>query len=96
MGWLRILLAVVLFDFLGLTAWVVYQHGYLGFYELVNANWATRLLMADLVIALSLVATWMVRDARERQIRYAPYLVLTALFGAAGPLLYLIRRPAAA
>ena len=93
MGWFRIVLALVLVDFLGLTGWVVYQHGYLGFFELVNANWATRLLMADLVISLALIATWMVRDAREREIRWAPYLVVTALFGAAGPLLYLIRRP---
>ena len=93
MGWLRILLAVILLDFLGLTGWVVYEHGYLGFFELANANWATRLLMADLVISLGLIATWMARDARERSISCTPYLIATAIFGAAGPLLYLIRRP---
>jgi len=96
MNWIRIVLALVLLDFLGLTAWVVYQHGYLGFFDLVNANWATRLLFLDLVISLSLITTWMVRDARERGAAFVPYLVITAFFGAAGPLLYLIRRPQAA
>ncbi len=96
MGWFRIVLALVLLDFLGLTGWVVYEYGYLGFFELANANWATRLLMADLVISLTLIASWMVRDAREREISCTPYLVATAFLGAAGPLLYLIRRPEAA
>ena len=93
MNWLRIVLALVLVDFLGLTGWVIYEYGYLGFFELANANWATRLLMADLVISLALIAGWMVQDAREREIGCTPYLVLTAVLGAAGPLLYLIRRP---
>ena len=66
MRWFQILLALVLVDFLGLTGWVIYEYGYLGFFELANANWATRLLMADLVISLSLIAGWMIRDARER------------------------------
>ena len=96
MTWLRILLALVLVDFLGLSAWVIAEHGYMGFFELANANWATRLLFVDLVISLSLIATWMVQDARSRGAAWAPYLVATAILGAAGPLLYLLRRPQAA
>ena len=88
----QIVLWLVLIDFAALTVYAVVQHGYLGFFELALANWATRLLFADLCIALSLIAVWMVRDARERGASWWPYLALTLVFGAAGPLLYLIRR----
>ena len=52
----------------------------------------TRLMMADLVIALGLVSVWMWNDTRQRGATVLPYLALTATFGAAGPLLYLIAR----
>ena len=95
MNWVKIALALVLLDFAGLTAYVVYQHGYLGFFELAMANWATRLLSLDLVIALGIVAVWMYRDARDRGRSFAPYAVITLLFGAAGPLVYLLGRESA-
>jgi hypothetical protein len=92
---MRVILSVVLAGFLALTVVAVAQHGYVGFFELASANWATRLLSLDLVISLSLIAAWMVRDARERGAAFVPYLLVTAIFGAAGPLLYLIwRKPA--
>ena len=53
-----IALGVVLLGFVDLTAWAIYQHGYLGFFELVNANAATRLLALDLVISLVLIGVW--------------------------------------
>ncbi len=83
---------VVLAIFLALTGVAVYEHGYLGFFELALANWATRVLAADLVISLSLITWWMVVDARRRGRAFLPYLLVTLTFGAAGPLLYLIRR----
>ena len=92
MRWKQILLGLVLVDFVALTAWVLVQHGYLGFFELAMANSATLLMGMDLIIALSLIAVWMWRDARERGVSALPYLVVTAMFGAAGPLLYLIGR----
>ena len=79
--------------FLGLTAFAVYQHGYVGFFELAMANWATRLMFVDLTIALALFTVWMVQDARARGGSWLPYALVTLCFGAAGPLLYLIRRP---
>jgi hypothetical protein len=88
----QIVLWLVLIDFTALTAYAVLQHGYLGFFELALANWATRLVFADLAIALALIAAWMLRDARERGAAVWPYLALTLAFGSAGPLLYLIRR----
>ena len=92
MSWKQILLGLVLIDFLAFTGWVVAEHGYLGFFELAMANTATMLMMVDLVIALSLFAVWMWNDARVRGARALPYLIVTALFGAAGPLLYLLVR----
>jgi hypothetical protein len=87
-------LSVLLVDFLGLTAYAAYQYGYLGVFELVMANAATMVVFVDLVIALSIIMTWMVRDARERGISAVPYVVLTLALGSVGPLTYLIRRAA--
>ncbi len=89
---IRVLLGLVLATFLGFTAIAVLEHGYLGFFELALANWATRTLFADLVISLSLITWWMVVDARRRGGALLPYVLLTLTFGAVGPLLYLIRR----
>jgi hypothetical protein len=84
--------AVLLVDFLTLTGYAVYQYGYIGFFELMTANWATATALADLLIALSLIVSWMVRDARARGVSPLPYVLLTLALGSAGPLLYLIRR----
>ena len=92
MSWRQIILVLVLADFLALTGVVLLQHGYLGFFELAFASSATTLLFADLVIVLCLAGVWMWHDAQERGVRVVPYLALGALFGAAGPLLYLIVR----
>ena len=91
----RILLVLALLAFLGLTFVAVSDHGYLGFFDIAGSNSATRLMLADLVIALSLILVWMWRDARARGASgasIAPYAIVTLLFGVAGPLLYLIRR----
>ena len=95
-NWKKWLMVDVLALFIGLTAWAIYQHGYVGFFELAMANWATRLMFVDLSIALTLSVVWMVQDARARGGSWLPYALVTLFFGAAGPLLYLISRPARA
>src|SRR6185295_13688302 len=85
-------LSVLLADFVGLTAYAVYQCGYVGFFQLMTANAATITAFVDLCIALSLVMAWMVRDAREHGRSAFPYVLLTLTLGSVGPLLYLIRR----
>ena len=92
MNWKRIIPGVVLAVFLTDTALIVGEHGYLGFFELALANTATQLMAFDLVIALTLASIWMVIDARRRSRSAMPYLIVTLLFGAAGPLLYLTMR----
>jgi fatty acid desaturase len=84
-------LGIVLFDFVALNAWVVYQFGYIGFVEAMFANIATTAAFVDLTIALSLIAYWMWQDARKRGGAFLPYFLLTITFGSVGPLLYLIR-----
>ena len=85
-------LSVVLAAFAALNAYVVYEYGYVGFFQLVLANAATVAALVDLTIALSLVTLWMWQDARERGMSPLPYAVLTLTLGSIGPLLYLIRR----
>ena len=85
-------LELVLTAFVALTGYVIWEHGYLGFFELALANTATMLLGFDLVITLSLAIVWMWNDARERGTSAVPFVVVTLTFGAAGPLLYLIFR----
>ncbi len=88
----QIALSVVLADFAALTAYAVYQYGYLGVFAILMANSATWLAIVDLTIALTMVLAWMWNDARERGTSFVPYAVLTLVFGSVGPLLYLIRR----
>ena len=91
-SWKKILLASVLVDFTATTAYAVYQHGLAGIAEAATANMASIALTADLVVALSLIAVWMYRDARARGVSPLPYLLLTAGLGSVGPLVYLLRR----
>lgn len=85
------LLAIVLFGFSLLNAYVLYQYGYSGFVELATANAATIAVLVDLTIALSLVAVWMWNDAKKRGISALPYLAVTLVLGSIGPLIYLLR-----
>lgn len=90
MNWKRLFAALVLADFSALTAYAVYEYGYVGFFELVFANAVTVTLFADLFIALSLVMVWMWNDAKKRGISALPYVLLTLGLGSVGPLLYLV------
>ena len=93
MNWKKILLGLVFVDFAAMNIYVVATMGYDGFVRAVMANAATITAMVDLVIALSLVLYWMVRDARRRGVNVLPYVPFTLAFGSVGPLLYLLRRP---
>ena len=91
----QIVLAVITLDFLALTVWAVIQHGYLGIFAEALQSTATVLVFVDLLLALAMIAGWMVIDAGRHGLRVWPYLLITALLGSAGPLLYLIRRESA-
>ena len=90
MTWQRIVLGLVFSGFLFMTGLALAQHGYQGFFDEAGQSAATRLLFADLVICLVLITVWMIGDARRRGRRVWPFVALSAVFGAAGPLLCLL------
>ena len=90
---LKLILAFVLADYTALCAYVLYSYGVGGMVAAATANPVTWAISADLVISLSLVLAWMVRDARDRGVSVLPYALLTFALGSFGPLLYLLRRP---
>ncbi|WAS95861.1 hypothetical protein [Nannocystis punicea] len=74
------------------SAVVVVRHGYFGFIGLaLREPWALQMLL-DLVLALSLVAGWLRRDARNHGIEAWPYLVALPFLGSISPLAYLVHR----
>lgn len=89
----KVVLFVVLADFIAIAAWAVSRVGVVGLFTGTIESPAAIVGLADLVISLGLICTWMVRDARARGVSVAPYLVLTPLLGSAAALLYLLRRP---
>ncbi len=86
----------VLLAFTAFSSWVVVERGYFGFLTLARDDaWGLQVLL-DLVIACVLYARWMIRDARERGLPSAPYLVLMVFLGSIGALAYLVHRGVAA
>lgn len=86
-------LMMVLAAFLALHAYGLSHDGIEGFIAIFKTTNAWHMVLgADLLISLSLAATWLVRDARQRGVSSIPYVLLTIATGSAGPLLYLIRR----
>lgn len=57
-----------------------------------GANSATRLMSLDIILSLGLITIWMIIDARQRHASFLPFVAVTALFGVAGPLAYLVMR----
>ena len=96
MSWKKIVLFVVLADFVAVAAWAAAKVGVPGLFAGMFESPAAILGTVDLTIALGLVCAWMIRDARARGTSALPYVLLTPLLGSAAPLLYLLRRPEAA
>lgn len=85
------LLALV--TFVAFAAWTFYLcrgYNYVSFFKPVLASGPGIQVLTDLTIAQSLILIWMFRDARKAGRTYWPYLLITAVFGSFGPLLYLI------
>lgn len=90
--WKTIVLALALGVFLWMTLVVLNEHSYLGFLLSAGANSATRLMSLDIILSLGLITIWMIIDARQRHASFLPFVAVTTLFGAAGPLAYLVMR----
>jgi drug/metabolite transporter (DMT)-like permease len=86
----RTLALILLVPFTVLTLYALAQVGYLGIFEYHRHSPAGWQVFADLVIALVLVLTWMVPEARRAGRNPWPWVVATVLLGSFGPLLYLV------
>ncbi len=88
----RTLLTVTLVLFGALTAAGLWQHGYWGIFAPHFQSFGGGQVLADLVIALTLVMVWMCRDAKATGRNVWPWIVVTLAAGSFGPLLYLLTR----
>lgn len=88
----QIVLTLVALDFLAMTVYVVANHGYVGMFADLLSTWPGILTAFDLTIALFMIMSWMLVDARKHGLAVLPYMIATLAFGSLGPLAYLIRR----
>jgi hypothetical protein len=90
----RSLLTLVLFG--ALSAVALWQHGYWGLFAPAFQSLAAGQVLADLVVALTLVMAWMWHDAKATGRNVWPWIVATLTLGSFGPLVYLLTRKSAA
>jgi Terpene cyclase DEP1 len=88
----KTLLSVTLVLFGVLTAVALQQHGYMGILTPHFVSTAGGQVLADLVIALTLVLFWLVRDAKRTGRNALPWVALTLVAGSFGPLVYLLTK----
>lgn len=81
-------LLTILVSFVAYTVYVVADNGYLQFVSSAMTDLYTIQITLDLVIALLLVVSWMVVDARKRGVTVWPFIVATCFLGSISPLVY--------
>lgn len=86
---IRTLAIALLIPFLVLTAYAVQQVGYIGIFDYHRHSPAGWQVFVDLVIALVLVLTWLIPQAKKNGRNPWPWVALTLVAGSIGPLLYL-------
>ena len=89
-----IALVIVTLGFGVLTLLALMDVGYFGILEPHFRTWGGAQVFVDLVIIAILACIWMVYDAREqgKGLSAWPFIAITLVAGAFGPLLYLIVR----
>tara|TARA_R110000787_G_scaffold15088_39_gene46589 strand:+ start:1183 stop:1476 length:294 start_codon:yes stop_codon:yes gene_type:complete len=87
---IRILaLSAILLAFGALSALALVEHGYWGIFKFQLTSSAGWQVLADLVLVCMLAILWMITDARRTGRNVWPFVLLTLIGGAFGPLLYL-------
>lgn len=89
MHWRRLLSIFLLIPFLALTGYALFDVGYIGIFDYLRHSSAGWQVLADLVIALLLLLTFLIPDAKRRGVNPWPWTIGTLLTGAIAPLLYL-------
>jgi hypothetical protein len=85
----RTLAIIILIPFTLLTAYAVAQEGYFGLFDYQLRSPAGWQVLADLVVALLLLLSYLVPEARKAGRNPWPWVVLTLFLGSIAPLLYL-------
>jgi hypothetical protein len=88
----RSVLILILIPFSVLSAIALWQHGYWGILAPHFQTSGAGQVLADLVISLTLVMTWMWRDAKATGRSIWPWIITTLILGSFGPLVYLLTR----
>lgn len=86
----RTLAVLILIPFTALTIYAVARVGYIGIFAYVLQSPAGWQVLADLVVALVLVLSWLIPEARQAGRNPWPWVLATLLLGSFGPLLYLL------
>ncbi len=90
----RTIAIVLRIPFLVLTVYAVSQVGYWGIVDYHRHSPAGWQVFADLVVALILLLTWLIPEAKSKGINPWPWVVATLFLGSIGPLGYLIYKGA--
>lgn len=85
----RTLAITLLIPFSMLTLYAVWQVGYIGIFDYHRHSPAGWQVFADLVVALILVLSWLIGDAKRKGRNPWIWVALTLTLGSIGPLLYL-------
>lgn len=89
----RTLAWILLVPFTLLTGYALVEVGYVGIFDYHRHSPAGWQVFADLVVALVLVLSWLVPEARRAGRNPWPWVVATLFLGSIGPLLYLVVAP---
>lgn len=89
---MKVILISVLIMFSLFSTWVMWQIGYSGIWLAGIDNPGSLQILLDLVIACSLICTWIYKDAKDRGSNPYPWMIGTVFAGSLVPLLYLIFR----
>jgi hypothetical protein len=85
----RTLAIIVLIPFTLLTVYAVAKVGYIGIFDYHRHSPAGWQVITDLIIALVLVLSWLIPEARKSGRNPWPWVLATLFLGSFGPLLYL-------
>ena len=85
----RNLAIVLLIPFTALSIQALIDVGYVGVLQHQMQNSAGVQVFVDLAIALTLILTWMIPEAKRKGRNPWPWVVVTLIAGSFGPLLYL-------
>lgn len=86
----KIVLIALTLPFAAVTAYALAKVGYVGIFAYHLPSPAGWQVFSDLVIALIMICSWMIVDARRTGRNVWPYLVATLLLGSFGPIAYVL------